>query len=123
MSYPVLVADDNRATAKMLGKLLDFAGYQSLVTYSGQEALEELAYNKPKVAMLDLSMPGMDGYEVAKKIRADKRFSDLVLVALTGHGEVEDKLRAREAGFNHHIQKPASLDDIRRVLNIYEIGF
>jgi len=77
------------------------------------EALERF---EPNVVILDIGMPGMDGYEVARSIRDNPRFHDILLIALTGWGTVDDQRRSRRAGFDHHLVKPADLDVLHRLL-------
>ncbi|EKE19924.1 MAG: multi-sensor hybrid histidine kinase [uncultured bacterium] len=120
MPFSILIIDDHETVANAFAKLLDSLGHKTSIACSGREALKTLSTNKPEIILLDIGMPTMDGYEVAKKIRSKKKFSETILVALTGHGRKEDKLKAREAGFDHHIEKPATLVDIERILNIYD---
>lgn len=120
MTFSVLIVEDNKKLAKTFANLLISSGYEALVVSSGKEALEILSTKNPKIVLLDIGMLGMDGYQVAKEIRKREEFSETILVALTGYGQMEDKLKAREAGFNHHIEKPATFDEIRRILNVYD---
>ena len=103
----MLVVDDNRDAAEMLNGLLTSKGHQVAVAYSGEEALRTAATFQPHVGLLDLSMPGLDGYEVARRLRARPEFRDLLLVAITGWGQEEDRRRALAAGFDAHLTKPA----------------
>ncbi|HVR29468.1 MAG TPA: response regulator, partial [Thermoanaerobaculia bacterium] len=72
----------------------------------------------PDLVLLDIGLPGMDGYQVARELRRRPRLREVVLVALTGYGQEEDRARAREAGFDEHLVKPASIDDLQRVLTM-----
>jgi CheY-like chemotaxis protein len=119
MTDSILIVDDNADAANAMKKLLTLIGYTVSLAYSGEEALEAVRIKKPKVMLLDIRMPEMDGYEVAKELRADPSHTDIALVALTGFGQDEDKQKAESAGFNHHLTKPASLNDIRSVLDRY----
>jgi len=95
-----------------LGKIYrDFWGRQKV------QALESLDIFKPDIALLDIGMPGMDGYELARRIRATPRGNGLVLVALTGWGQADDKQRAAEAGFDEHLTKPVDPDLLSRVIH------
>lgn len=112
----VLVVDDNRDAANSLASLLRLLGAEVLALHSGQEALDRIGQFDPTVVLLDLGMPGMDGYEVARRIRNQPRFDDLLLVALTGWAQEEDRLRSHLAGFNHHLSKPADVTVLESLL-------
>lgn len=111
----VLVVDDNEAAAQMLGTLLTHNGHKVAVAHTGFAAIEETQKNKPAVALLDIGLPDIDGYEVAKRLRAQYGF-DISLVALTGYGQEEDRQKAKDAGFDEHLVKPISIVDVERVL-------
>jgi PAS domain S-box-containing protein len=111
----VLIADDNRDAADALCDLLAALGHRALAVYGGEEALAACAEAAPQVAFLDLGMPGVDGYEAARRLRAGDE--PPVLVALTGWGQAEDRRRTREAGFDHHLVKPADLAALRELLD------
>jgi PAS domain S-box-containing protein len=113
----VLVVDDNRDAAESLGMLLELEQCQVAVAYDGLRALEALETFKPEIALLDIGMPAMDGYELARRIRATQRGRDLLLVALTGWGQADDKKRAAEAGFDEHLTKPVDPELLNRVLH------
>ena len=103
----VLVVDDNQDAADMLGGLLQASGHQVLVVYSGEDAIREALGFKPHIGLLDIGMSGMNGYELASRLRADSQLPELFLVAITGWGQDEDRRRALAAGFNAHLTKPA----------------
>ena len=111
----VLIVDDNRDAAETLGALLFALGTAVEVVHSGQAALDALDRFEPDCVVLDIGMPGMDGYETARRIRASA-FSGVLLVALTGWGQEHDQRRAEAAGFDHHIVKPPDLDRLRDLL-------
>ena len=113
----VLVVDDNRDAAESLGMLLEMENCKVSVAFDGLQALEALDTFKPDIALLDIGMPGMDGYELARRIRATQRGRNMVLVALTGWGQADDKKRAAEAGFDEHLTKPVDPDTLTRVLH------
>jgi two-component system, sensor histidine kinase len=115
-SQRILVVDDNRDAADSLGTLLRFLGAEVQVAYGGAEALSAVEKFHPAVVLLDLGMPEMDGYEVAKRIRQRAEFEDVTLIALTGWGQEEDRRRAQDAGFNHHLVKPADLSSLQALL-------
>lgn len=112
----ILLVDDNRDAADSLGTLLKFLGADVKVAYDGQSALEALRICRPTVVLLDIGMPGIDGYEVARRVRQDPEFYHLVLIALTGWGQEEDRRRTRDAGFNHHLVKPVELGALQGLL-------
>jgi signal transduction histidine kinase/CheY-like chemotaxis protein len=106
-STRVLIVDDNRDSADSLGLLLKLRGADVRVVHGGPEALESIDDYQPAIVLLDIGMPGMDGYEVARKIRQHPAGQSLKLIALTGWGQEQDRRRTREAGFDHHLVKPA----------------
>jgi CheY-like chemotaxis protein len=116
LSCRVLVVDDNKDAADMVGRLLVFVGHDVVVAYDGEEALAKAASFKPHVGLLDIGMPGMDGYELAARLRNESRPADLFLVAITGWGQEEDRRRALEAGFDAHLTKPADPDAIAELI-------
>ena len=115
-SLRVLVVDDNADAADMLAALIDVVGHASVVAGSGAEALRLLPTVRPDIVFLDIGMPGMNGYEVAQQLRAMPTLAQPVLVALTGWGDDKDRARTREAGFDHHLIKPADLGTVERLL-------
>jgi CheY-like chemotaxis protein len=112
----VLVVDDNKDAAESLGMLLKLLGAEVHVAYSGPEALEALTSYKPAVVLLDIGMPGMDGHEVARRIRQQPEFRDVTLIALTGWGQDEDRRRSRTAGFDYHLIKPPDVSALQTLL-------
>jgi CheY-like chemotaxis protein len=115
----VLVVDDNEAAASMLALLLDRLGAQKVeVATDGAAAVTKARELRPDLVLLDIGLPGMDGYQVARELRRSRELDRSVLVALTGYGQEEDRLRSREAGFDEHLVKPASIDDLQRVLSM-----
>jgi PAS domain S-box-containing protein len=105
----ILVVDDNVDAAESLGALLRCLGAQVVTVHDGPSALEALRTEKPVAAVLDIGMPGMDGYEVARRVRAAPDGGDITLIALTGWGNDDDRRRSREAGIDHHLVKPVDL--------------
>ncbi|HVV15357.1 MAG TPA: ATP-binding protein [Candidatus Paceibacterota bacterium] len=111
----VLVVDDNQAAAHGIGKLLELKGYGVAYAYSGEEAREKVAALSPGAVVLDIGLPDVDGYSLARLLRKDNEFLG-TLIALTGYGQEEDKRRAQEAGFDHHLTKPIGINDLLAVL-------
>ena len=111
--HRVLVVDDNRDTAVSLGRLLTLLGVEVRVVHDGPTALETLGVYQPTVVLLDIGMPGMDGYEVARRIREDGEHRGVTLIALTGWGQEDDRRRSSQAGFDHHLLKPADMGTVR----------
>ena len=101
----VLVVDDNADAADSLAMLLQVRGEEVRVAYDGEEALAAEAEFRPDVILLDIGMPKLSGYEVARRVR-DLRGPGVLIVAITGWGQEEDRQRARDAGFDHHFTKP-----------------
>jgi CheY-like chemotaxis protein len=116
----VLVVDDNRDAAESLGMLLKLVGADVLVVYSGPDALEAFVTYKPSVVLLDIGMPGMDGLEVARRIRERPESQDVTLIALTGWGQDEDRERSAIAGFDYHLIKPADVTTLETLLGSLE---
>jgi PAS domain S-box-containing protein len=112
----VLVADDNRDAAEGLARLLELEGHECHTAYDGLHALELAEQVRPRVAVLDIGMPGLDGYEVAQRIRSLPDGDEILLVALTGWGQEEDRRRAEQAGFDHHLVKPVSAEALLELL-------
>jgi CheY-like chemotaxis protein len=110
------VVDDNRDAAQSLAMLLKLLGAKVQVAFSGQEALEIVRTQQPAVVLLDIGMPDMNGYEVARRIRQDSAIRDVTLIALTGWGQPEDRRRSLDAGFDHHLVKPVSSQSLQEVL-------
>jgi CheY-like chemotaxis protein len=112
----ILVVDDNRDAGDSLSRVLKFSGADVKVAYDGQSALEALRIYRPSVVLLDLGMPGLDGYEVAQLVRRDPQFRELTLIALTGWDQEDNRRRTREAGFDHHLVKPVDFDALQALL-------
>jgi signal transduction histidine kinase/ActR/RegA family two-component response regulator len=120
----VLVVDDNKDSAESLAMLLKLRGHEVVSVHDGPEALKLAEEFRPDLILLDIGLPGMNGYDVAQKIRHDLRMSRVTLAALTGWGQEEDRRRSKEAGFNHHLVKPVNSDDLMKLLNgLRDISF
>jgi two-component system, sensor histidine kinase len=112
----VLIADGNRDAADSLGQLLLLWGYEVRVAYSGPAALEAARAWRPGIVLADIVLPGLDGYQLARSLRAERQRT--VLIALTGLGREVDRLRSQAAGFDHHLVKPAKLDELHQLLAV-----
>ena len=112
----VLVADDNRDAAEALSLLLKLTGYDVVTAHTGSEALEVALQNRPQACLLDIGMPGMSGYDVARALRTHDWGRELLLVALTGWGQSQDVARAMAAGFDRHFTKPVDPSAVENVL-------
>jgi len=108
----ILVVDDNSDSADISAELLELHGYQTAVAYAGLPGLEAARTFKPDAILLDLGMPGMDGYQVAEALRAVPDFDQVALIAFTAWGDVVTRQRVISTGFDEHVIKPANLDRI-----------
>ncbi|MDO8495247.1 MAG: ATP-binding protein [bacterium] len=115
-SRKILVVDDNQDAAISLGKLLGRLGHSVEVAHDGPSAINTIRTYHPDIVLLDIGLPNMNGYEVARRIREDKNSYSPTLVALTGYGQEEDKNKAKEAGFDHHITKPVGVSDLQLII-------
>jgi len=111
-----MVVDDNADAAESLAALLHILGADVHVSHDGRGALEALPSFRPAAIFLDLGLPGMDGYEIARHIRARAEAGKTLLVALTGWGQERDRRRTEAAGFDRHLVKPADLSALQAVL-------
>ncbi|HYX63117.1 MAG TPA: ATP-binding protein [Burkholderiales bacterium] len=118
----ILVVDDNRDAAESLSLVLKFLGADVQVANDGRQALDAFQSYRPAVVFLDIGMPGMDGYEVARRMRAQQDGARPAIIALTGWGQQTDRQRAREAGFDHHLVKPADLGALQALLADMGVG-
>jgi CheY-like chemotaxis protein len=112
----VLVVDDNRDAAEALATLLRLRGADVRTAFDGRAAHAVAASWRPDAAFVDLGMPRMNGYELCRAMRAQPWARDLLLVAMTGWGQEQDRRRSREAGFDHHLVKPATGESIDALL-------
>jgi CheY-like chemotaxis protein len=115
----ILVVDDNEDAAGTLAMLLEVSGHKVLVEHAPGQALARAREAAPQVCLLDIGLPGMDGAELARRLRAQPETAHALLVAVTGYGQDSDRARAREAGFDHHLVKPVDLDRLQALLDAY----
>lgn len=112
----ILVVDDNRDAAESLAMLLTYAGHEVGTVYDGTAALESAAANPPQAVLLDIGLPKLNGYEVARRLREQPGGGDMLIVAMTGWGQADDKNRSLEAGCDAHLTKPPDLDELMKLL-------
>lgn len=112
----MLIVDDNRDAADSLGMLMQVMGNETRVAYDGQEALSVAGQFHPEVVLLDIGLPGMSGYEVAREMRRKPGGGAVLLIATTGWGQPSDKEQSREAGFDHHLVKPIDAATLLKLL-------
>ena len=108
----ILVVDDNKEAADITAELLGLHGYATAVAHTGLQGLDMARTYEPDAVLLDLGMPGMDGYQVAGALRALPDFDHVALIAFTAWGDAVTRQRVRDTGFDGHVVKPASLDNI-----------
>jgi signal transduction histidine kinase/CheY-like chemotaxis protein len=113
----VLVVDDNPDALESLRMLLEYVGHEIAVASDGRGAIERVLSWQPEVALIDIGLPDLDGYEVVTRLRAMNLDARPLLVALTGYGQPEDRMRALSAGFDVHLTKPVDLDELTRILS------
>jgi CheY-like chemotaxis protein len=118
----VLIVDDIAAAGESLAELLELRGHDVRLADSGLAAIEAMLADPPDVALIDLGMPGMDGYEVARRLRSVPQLDHVALVALTGYGGPEIRQRVSEVGFDGHITKPAPLAELEKLLDALPAG-
>ena len=114
----ILLVEDNKDSADALAHLLRRRGHEMYVAHDGKDGLAQARALRPDVVVLDIGLPELDGYEVARRLREDRGAKRPLLVAVSGYGQPEDRRRAREAGFDHHLVKPVKLDELERVLGL-----
>lgn len=122
VSRRVLVVDDNEDNAESLTVLLRLQGHLVESAHEGRLALETAERFRPDVILLDLGMPGMNGYEVCREIRKQPWGSEMLLIAQTGWGQDQDRQRTKDAGFNGHLTKPIDHHRLQRILSDLSVG-
>ncbi len=114
----ILVVDDNVGAARLLAALLGhFGEYEIQTAHDGPSALNKVSEFLPELVLLDIGLPGMDGYEVGRRIREQSQFDQVLLVVLTGYGMEEDRRKSKAAGFDEHLVTPPSVDMLQGILN------
>jgi two-component system CheB/CheR fusion protein len=112
----ILVVEDNADSRKTLKKLLELDGYEVCVASDGISGYDAICRDKPDVVLLDVGLPGLDGYAVARKVRAELQDQTVRLIAVTGYGRESDRAAVKDAGFDEHLVKPISLEALNRIL-------
>lgn len=112
----VLVVDDNTDSTQSMAMLLGLQGHETRTALDGQAALEAAQVFRPELILLDIGLPGMNGYEVARRLRTELHMDETVLIAMTVYGHEQDRLQAQAAGFNDHLVKPVEPAALQRVL-------
>jgi CheY-like chemotaxis protein len=115
----ILLVDDNYDVADSLGLLLDIEGHLVQKAYDGESALEMVEIEQPDVIVIDIGLPGMDGYTLAKELRRSEKLVGTLLIAFSGYGRPEDKEKSRAAGINEHLIKPSDNKKLLKILNDY----
>jgi signal transduction histidine kinase/DNA-binding response OmpR family regulator len=109
-SLRILVVDDSVDTARAMARLLGTAGYEVIATHDGLEAIAAARDQRPDVLLLDIGLPGLDGYEIARQVRREEALAGATLIAISGYSQDKDRRRSREAGFDHHLAKPVDYE-------------
>lgn len=112
----ILLVEDDPDAAESFALLLGLSGHTVRTCSDGLQAVDVAPAFAPEVAIVDIGLPGIDGYEVARRLRAQPQTGHTLLIALSGYGEDDDKQRAAAAGFDHHLTKPVDLEQIARLL-------
>ena len=112
----ILVVDDNVDLARGLARLLQIHGHEVQIAFDGPTALDQAKKSNPEVVLLDIGLPGMDGYQVAAHLRQEETAKRPTLIAISGYGQEEDLRLAKEAGFDHHLVKPIASADLFKLL-------
>jgi PAS domain S-box-containing protein len=117
----LMVIDDNKDAAESMSMLLELWGHEVVCVYDGRTALEAAAKYHPDAVFLDIGLPGMDGYEIAERLRESPESGRAVLIAITGYGQDEDRRRSRDAGIDHHLVKPVTPETLHKLLDSLEV--
>jgi CheY-like chemotaxis protein len=118
----ILIIEDNQDAAETLGDLLTLFGHQAEIAHSGAGGVDLARRRRPDLVLCDIGLPGMDGYAVARELRADPRTAPIRLIALTGYGREADRDRAANAGFDLHLVKPVGPEMLRSLLEDFAEG-
>lgn len=122
MPRKILIVEDNQDSRELVVKVLKNKGYQTIEAADGEEALEKIAAEKPDLILLDISIPKIDGYEVAKRLKSQEEFKDIPIVALTAHAMKGDREKVIVAGFEGYISKPINVRELPEQVRSYLRG-
>jgi CheY-like chemotaxis protein len=114
--------DDNVDSADSLAMLLSLTGHNVRTAHDGPSAIQEARAHRPDVILLDIGLPRMDGFEVARRLRQDPDMRAVLLIAMTGYGQEEDRRKTQEAGFDLHLVKPVDADELTRIFARHKEG-
>jgi CheY-like chemotaxis protein len=117
----LMVIDDNKDAAESMSMLLELWGHEVVCAYDGRTALEAAVKYHPDAVFLDIGLPGMDGYEIAERLRELPESARAVLIAITGYGQDEDRRRSHDAGIDHHLVKPVAPETLHNLLDSLEV--
>jgi CheY-like chemotaxis protein len=112
----ILIVEDNEDSAMSLKMLLEALGYAVHMVHDGEAAVDASVEVGPDIILMDIGLPGINGYEAARRIRTDRPEASLMIVALTGWGQEPDRRKSQAAGINHHLVKPLDLAELKRIL-------
>ena len=115
----IVIVEDNADSRGMLEALLRLDGYQVAVAEDGKQGLELILHQRPDIALVDIGLPGLDGYQVARRVREEIKGTDMRLIALTGYGQAEDRKAVKDAGFDAHLVKPLKPEELAQLLALY----
>jgi len=118
----VLVVDDNVDAAQTVAIFLELAGHEVKAVTDGMQALESALEYRPDVIVLDIGLPGIDGFQVAQRLRNTEQTKGALLICVTGYGQDSDRQRAVEAGFDHHLVKPADPYELTRLIDDWRMA-
>ena len=120
LSRRILIVEDNADAREALREALEMAGHEVFEAHSGTSGVESALAKRPEVGLIDIGLPGFDGYEVARRIRSVSEVQGMMLIALTGYGLPEDRRRAEEAGFDAHLVKPLDFEELTKLLTAFD---
>ena len=112
----ILIVDDNRDSADSLAMLMEITNNEAYLAHDGEEAVKAIERHRPEVVLLDIGLPKLDGHEVCRRVRQEPWGKDIVIIALTGWGQEDDRRKSQEAGFNGHLVKPIDYDKLLELL-------
>jgi CheY-like chemotaxis protein len=115
-AHRIMVVDDNVDAAESLAMMLELDGHSVIRAHDGAAAIAIASSERPSVMLLDIGLPDIDGYELARRLRALPEVDNALLIAVTGYGQAEDRRRAEDAGFDHHVVKPVEFESLRSML-------